>query len=182
MPHHELSGRAPGVRGVTGQWACWVSSSLLMALWWPVTSDNISSSAIVRVAAVRVVTAWILLNGQCSNAGHCCDDVCPMYSAQCSQSPVPGHYSASRGHESCRRHNIDMSFPHHFLPPPMLLQDTLEQWWLPMIGLRITPWLPVFWIMVNTNWEGFTMFRLKFASLGHPAQYWSRFLLFYWTW
>ena len=50
------------------------------------------------------------------------------------------HHSTSWGHESCRRHNIDMSFPHHFLPPPMLLQDTLKQWWLPMIGLRITPW------------------------------------------
>ena len=41
--------------------------------------------------------------------------------------PVPSpwdHYSASRGHESCRRHNIDMSFPHHFLPPPLLLCRT----------------------------------------------------------
>ena len=41
--------------------------------------------------------------------------------------PVPSprdHYSASWGHESCRRHNIDMSFPHHFLPPPMLLCRT----------------------------------------------------------
>lgn len=68
---------------------------------------------------------------------HCCDDVCWCLCIGQSRD----HHSASRGHESCRRHNIDMSFPHHFLPPPMLLQDTLEQRWLPMIGLRIAPWL-----------------------------------------
>lgn len=87
--------------------------------------------------------------------------------------PVPSprdHYSASWGHESCRRHNIDMSFPHHFLPPPMLLCRT--PW--SKDGFQWLAWgyllrdLSVFCtIMLYTfthSWSIFNLFWLKFGT------------------
>ena len=49
-----------------------------------------------------------------------------------------------------------------FSAPPLLLQDTLEQTWLPMIGLRMAPWLVCSILEHYEHWllEGFNLYIL----------------------